>query len=244
MTRTSTPRVPTRPGPAVVLIAALASAPPLHGQGGAAADSAVAALLRAAATPEVEILAPARPLGDGRYGVVAARARDLMGTAPTAHACVAGDSAGTWRAACVALPTPRIDRNLFAVSADTAAGWHTGDLDGDGSPEMLVRLGYDGVPEPAVGSTGYGRVYAIELAPRLRVALTIDAGLAPGSSFATIREGAVRLADTNGDGHADLVLEGRTCDGRDALEAGRCRPVRRVYRWTAARGWAAGAAAR
>jgi hypothetical protein len=208
-----------------------------------AADSAVSGALRTATMQMVEIVAPARPLGDGRFAVVAVRAREVLGSPPTAHACVATDSGGAWRAACIVLPppTPRVDHNLFAISADTVAGWHAGDLDGDGSPEMLVRMGFDGVPQPAVGSTSYGRVYAIELAPRLRVALTIDAGLAPGSSFATIREGAVRLEDTNGDGHADLVLEGRTCEGRDALEAGRCRPLRRVYRWSAARGWAAAA---
>ena len=236
-----------RLGPSLPALATLALALPLRAQGNPAVDSAVAAALRTAAAPEIEFIAPARPLGDGRYAAVAARARAIMAAAVTVHACVAAppapDSAGGWRATCIPLPTPGIDRNLFAASVDTAAGWHAGDLDHDGALELLIRLGYDGVPERAVGSTGYGKGYAIELAPRMRVALVIDAGIAPGSSFAAIREGDVRLEDTNGDGHADLVLEGRTCADRDAREADRCRPIRRVWTWTAARGWVAGSAA-
>jgi hypothetical protein len=235
-----------RAGPLLAVLLAVpgASRAQVAAPAAPAADSAVAAHLRGAATPVVEIVARARPLGDGRYGVVAARARELLGAPPTVHACVTGDSAGAWRVACLSLPTPGVDHNLFAVSVDTAAGWHAGDLDNDGAPEMLVRVGFDGVPQPAVGSTGYSRVFVIELAPRPRIALTIDAGVSPGSSFATIREGEVRLEDTNGDGHADLVLAGRTCRDRDAREADDCRPLRRVYLWTAARGWAAGAAPR
>lgn len=225
--------------PFLLAIPAFALATPLPAQGNAAVDSAVATFLRAAATPEIEFVAAARPLGDGRWAAIAARSRSMEGAPVTVLACVAADSAGAWRTACVTLLTPRIDATLFAAQLDEG-GWQAGDLDNDGAMELLAGVSYTTRPQPAVGPDNLTRYYAIETAPRLRVALTIDAGSAPGSSFAPIRRGQVRAADTNGDGHGDLVLEGRSCADRDALQEDRCRPVRRVYLWNATRGWVAG----
>jgi hypothetical protein len=231
-----------RLGPSLPALATLALAIPLRAQGNPAVDSAVAAALRTAAAPEIEFVAAARPLGDGRYAAIAARARRMEGAPVTVLACVATDSAGTWHTACVTLLTPRIDANLFAAQLDSG-GWQAGDLDNDGATELLVGVSYTTRPQPAVGPDTYTKYYAIELAPRPRVARTIDAGTEPGSSFIPIRRGRVRVADSNGDGHGDLVLEGRSCADRDALEQNDCRPVRTVWTWSTTRGWIAAPAA-
>ena len=235
--------MPMRTLPLTGAVVALALALPAHatdqGPPPAAVDSAVAAAVRTAAAPEIEFIAAARPLGDGRWAVLAARARRLEGAPVTLLACVAADSGGAWRPVCLTLLTPRIDATLFAAQLDRG-GWQAGDLDNDGAIELLVGVSYTTRPQPVVGPDTYTKYYAIELAPRPRVALTIDAGIDPGSSFMPIRRGSVRVADTNADGHGDLVLEGRSCRDRDALEQDDCRPLRTVWAWTATRGWMAG----
>lgn len=206
----------------------------------AQADSAVARFLRGSAALDIEIIGPARPLGQGANVVWAVRPGARRGAGATVHACVVSDSAGAPAVSCIVLPTPRIDSSPFAAQL---AERREGDLDGDVQPEALASITWNGPEQAVVGADAWTSVFAIAPGPRLRLVANVALDINPGSSFVPHVTAEFELVDVNGDGHPDIVIEGERCDQAPDTGDARCRDFARRYLWNARTdGWAAPAA--
>lgn len=211
----------------------------------AAIDSAVVGFLRTGVTREAEILGRAQAFAPGRSFAVAVRSARTSGAAVTVMACIA-DSAATVTVACAPVPTPRIDRNLYA--ADTVFDRGQTDLDGDGTPELRFSLGYSTPSVAAVGPDAYRRHYVFRPAaagPQLLVDILVREE--PGASGMPQRLGRLAMDDWDQDGVQDFIVHMDICPQR--MEPGAdCRYQQITYAYRrATRTWArvpAGGAAR
>lgn len=206
-----------------------------------AMDSAVARQLRTAQTPEVEVIGRARQVEGAWFLVVAVRALRLSGSAVTVVACVA-DSAATVAARCVPLPTPSIDRNLFAADSSEVL---LRDLDGDGKADAVVGVSYGSPSYPAVGPTSFWRHYVVVFDPAPVVRANIATAEDPGASGMPHRSGHLTLEDVNGDGKPELVIRGQRCDQDPSMSDAACREYTQTWAYRpATRTWAPAPAAR
>lgn len=116
------------------------------------------------------------------------------------------------------LATTPADMTLFGPDRDDQAGyglaWRTGDLDGDGHPEISVGVARGNGRGNAVRDAGEARIYE----PYPTFPATVDLGLASDSTLfgADVEDfwcSLVQVADLTGDGGDDLACEAALADG-------------------------------
>lgn len=214
------------------LLGATAFAAPLKAQFGVRQDprltsvaQAVEQVLESPATPFVEFLGTPRQFAPGRWFTIASRSRAESGAPVSVYACVA-DSAVTYTARCIVVPTPRLDYSLFA--ADTPQDRSESDLDGDSVPELRFSLTYSTRSEPAVGPDLFTRHYVFRAAPAPRMVLEIVVAHDPGASGLPHRSGSIHVQDADGDGVPDLIVRGTQCAREPDGSGEGCRD----YEWT------------